>query len=379
VQSSLALKYRPRRFGDLVGQRPVQAVLRQMVADDAVPPALLFDGSRGTGKTTTLRILAAALNCEAPPDPCGQCVSCKAIFEGNSFDLREIDAASNGLVDDIRAIRQEVLYATGGIRVVGFDEAQSMSGAAFNAALKMIEEPPQATVFVLLTTEPGRIPETVASRCNPFRFRRIGVGDIVARLTHICDQEALHVDSTLLHLIADRADGGMRNAIMTLDQITRAGITTVTDYHELLGETDYAPELLAAIISGDLAATFAGLDTQMARTGDPATVTDSLGAALRDILILNAGGTLTCQGSALTARQELATRIGTAQAVSAAKILWDLKTKVRPGESPRAGLDLAVVMLSELFAHHTRRQQPTTPPTQPGRKLTLAEMAALHR
>lgn len=375
MPESLALKHRPRTFGDLVGQKAIQVILRQMVLRDAVPQVLLLNGSRGTGKTTTARILAAALNCEVPPEPCGHCPSCKAIFDGTSLDVLEIDAASNGLVDDIRQLRSQVMYSVGGRhRVIILDEVHSMSPAAFNATLKMFEEPILDTVFVLLTTEPRCIPETVMSRCMPFTFRRIGIADMVERLTYICEQEALDVEPALLHLIAERADGGMRDAIMTLDQYTCIGVTTVEQFTKLTGETDFAPELLNALAAGNLPAAFVCVNEVMAHTGDTSTVANALIVLLKEILILRNGGTVTRQGAALAVRQKLADAIGSGKVLAALSVLWDLKTKVRVGEDSRILADLAIVMLAERL--HDAPKDPGKA-AEPARKLSLAEMAAM--
>lgn len=367
----LTLKYRPTSFDDLVGQRAATVPLRQMVLTDQVPNAMLFKGCRGTGKTTSLRILAAALNCDTPPGPCGHCVSCKSVFDGTSMDLVEIDAASNGLVADIRALRQQVLYGVGGRwRVVGLDEAHSCSTAAFNAMLKTIEEPPVNTVFILLTTEPGRIPDTVMSRCMPFTFTRVNVADITARLHHICQAEGFTVDDALLRLLADRADGAVRDAVMSLDQMVRAGITTATQYAELMGETDYGPGLLTAITTGNPATAFAALTDVMNRTGDAHAITTVLIETLRDLLVLRSGGDITTQGQGLIERRRLADTLETPAIVAAMSVLWDLKTKVRVGDDPRSTLDLATVMLVEKFT-------PTAAAPAPARRLSLAEMAKL--
>lgn len=375
MPEQLALAYRPRTFDDLVGQPQVQVILRQMVTTDTVPRALLFDGPRGTGKTTTLRILAAALNCDTGPEPCGHCPSCKAVFDGTSLDLMEIDAASHGLVDDIRALRQQVLYSVGGrYRVVGLDEAHSMSTAAFNALLKVLEEPPPGTVFVLLTTEPGRIPDTVYSRSIPFTFRRISTADIAGRLHHIATTEQLQVEPELLTLLANRADGGMRDAIMALDQAVRGGITTAARYAELMGVTDYGPGLLAAIAAGNHAAAYTAIDEVISRTGEPATVVATLVDVLADLFRLHSGGTLTCQADALAARQKLAAQLGVARTLNAARLLWDYQTKLRPGPDTRSALSLLVPLLAAAFGHTP------APEPQPVRKpLSLADLAAMKR
>jgi DNA polymerase-3 subunit gamma/tau len=384
MTEQLALKYRPRGFDDLVGQPAVQVILRQMVALGRVPTALLFDGSRGTGKTTTARILAAALNCEQPADPltdpCGSCVSCKATFDGSSLDVIEIDAASNGLVEDIRTLREQVMYRVGGrYRVVILDEAHSMSTAAFNALLKTLEEPPPATVFILLTTTPSKIIETVASRCMPFTFRRLGVGDIAARLGHIAAEEHTTADPTLLHVIAERADGAMRDAIMLFDLVTRVGLRSAADVRDLLGAPDIGPTVLAHLVRGNLAGAYATLDEQINRTGEITAITASLTHALRDILILRSGGDLPHTGDTLTLRRRLADAIEAGTALAALKILWDLKTKVRAssghGEA-RADLELATALLADVL-------RPTVPtvPTQPiaPARISLGQMQNLVR
>jgi len=374
---SLALKYRPTDFDDLVGQRAVNIVLRQMVATNRIPHALLFSGPRGTGKTTTARIFAAALNCTDPAGICGSCPSCKAVHSGSSLDIVEIDAASNGLVDDMRALRQQVLYSVGGIwRVVVLDEAHSMSQAAFNVLLKTLEEPPPQTVFILATTEPGKILDTVVSRCMAFRFQRISIADMVDRLTHICATEQITVDPLLLRLLAERADGAMRDAIMALDQIARVGITDVTAYTELMGETDTGPILLTAMTSGDHATAYTTLDHLLTRTGDIAGLSTALIGTLRDLLILQAEGTLTRQGDALATRQRLARLIPTTTVVGCMSVLWDLKTKLSAGDDQRAGLELAVALVMDKLTTQTQKTTPTPAPA-PGRRLTLQEMAAM--
>ncbi len=371
----LSLKYRPQTFDDLIGQRVVQEVLRRMVAKRRVPPALLFAGCRGSGKTTSLRVLAAALNCDDPPVPCGHCPSCKSVFTGTSMDLIEIDAASHGLVDDIRQLREHLMCSTGGRwRIVGLDEAHSMSAAAFNALLKILEEPPPYTVFVLLTTEPGRIPDTVSSRCNPFTFHRLTIADITTRLVQICAAEQFDVEPALLHQIADRADGAMRNAVMLLDQFTRVGITTLAEFTALMGDPDPGPAILDTLRHGNLAATYAAVTAALNQGAEPHTIVAALSGTLRDLCILRSGGDLPVHGSALAARQQLTAALPAATVTAAMRLLWEYTTKIRPGGDPRTGLDLVIAMLAEAFT-------PTPPPpaTPTTGKATLAELAAMRR
>lgn len=376
MKEPLALRYRPKTFDDLVGQVSVQVILREMVKRDAVPSALLFDGVRGSGKTTSARILAASLNCDAEVVPCGTCPSCKSIFDGSSLDVQEIDAASNGLVSDIRALVEQVLYSTGGRnRVILLDECHSMSREAMNALLKTLEEPPPSTVFVLLTTEPSKILDTIVSRCMKFTFRRISVADIVDRLEWICAQEGLAVGPDLIRAIAERADGGMRDAVMTLDQVVRVGVSTADEFHELLGESDFAPELVTAMVAGDKPRTFELLDAQLITTGDANAVTDGIVMCLRDVLVVKAGGTIARQGAALEARKLLASRVDPDKALGALKVLWQLKTMIRAGGDARACMTLAAVMAGEALSGRTgTAPRAAAPAASTGPRLSLEDM-----
>lgn len=374
MNPALALRYRPRTWSDITGQRTVRAVLTQMIKTGDIPPALLFTGSRGTGKTTTARILAASLNCPAEVKPCGQCAVCVSIFDGSSTDVLEIDAASNGLVDDIRAIRQAVLYATSAAwRVVMLDEAHSMSREAFNALLKVLEEPPDQTVFVLLTTEPGRILGTVASRCMSFEFRRIPPADIAARLAYIASAESLKATPELLAHIAERANGGLRDAVMTLDQVSRVGVATIAQFQMLMAEADIAPALLGRLVTGDLAGAYGLLDDHLCATGDAHGVSTALVALLRDLLVLQGGGLLTCQGQPLADRCALATKLDAGRVFVAMRALWDLKTRVRVTDDARSMIELAFVVMADALGSITVGA-PAVPAAP--RKMTLADLQA---
>ncbi len=349
---TLALQYRPRRFGELAGQMPSAAVLYKMAYKGTVPSALLFTGVRGTGKTSAARILGAALNCAEPPGPvaewpCGRCPSCKAVIDGTSLDVTEIDAASNGTVDHIRAVREQALYGTAGeVRLFILDEAHSMSTAAFNAILKVLEEPPPQTKFALLTTEPGRILTTVASRCMTFTFTRIPAATIRERLEHICTDRDLHPEPDLLAAIADRADGAMRDAVMMLDQVTMVGISDLARWQSLLGQYDFAPSLLLAAADGDSAAMYERLDGIAATSGDPAWITAQLVSCMRDVIVLCAGGAIQRQGTALDERAALARALTPVTAVAAMKVLWELQTRVRR-QDLAAGLEAACALVSD--------------------------------
>lgn len=368
---ALTLKYRPATFEDLAGQRAVSVILRKMCATGQVPPALLFSGSRGTGKTSTARIVTAALNCQQPPGPCRTCPSCRAVAAGTSMDLLEVDAAGNGLVDDIRKLRDHVLYGTGGAwRVVILDEAHAMSSAAFNALLKVLEEPPPQTVFILATTEPHRVLDTVVSRCMSFTFTRLSVADIVERLDQITTAEGVRLEPALARLLAERADGAMRDAVMALDQAIRAGITTAQAYRDLIGDTDPGPALITAICGGELGTAYTMLDALLASTSEVSTLGTAMIETLRDVCVLHAGAPLTVQGPALTARQQLAARLSVAEVRTLMQVLWDWKTRFPPDQH-RTGLELAIALI-------VARLHPTvTQPSTTSRRLSLSEMAAL--
>jgi DNA polymerase-3 subunit gamma/tau len=265
----LARKWRPKTFEELTGQNAVARILRNAVAGGKVAHAYIFSGPRGVGKTTTARILARALNCEQgpTPDPCGVCSACTAISDGSSMDVTEIDGASNTGVDNIRDLRERVKYAasTAPYKIYIIDEAHMLSSAAFNALLKTLEEPPPHVIFVLATTEPKKIPTTVLSRCQHLPFRRIPLATIVQRLRFIADAEGFDINDGALEMIARAADGGMRDALTLLDQVTSfADTITTEEVKDLFGLSDVESlaSLLRAVIegrNGDIIASIAAL------------------------------------------------------------------------------------------------------------------------
>ena len=215
-------KYRPRTLSDLVGQTVNVKILKTLIDNNNVRPCYIFSGHRGTGKTTAARILAKMVNCEkgVTSTPCLECANCKAIEEGTSAEVREIDAASHNGVDHIRSINEELNFASLGTRykIWILDEAHMMTKQAWNALLKNLEEPPPGVIFVICTTEINQIPETVKCRCLRFNFRKLSSDEIYSFLKHVCDKEGVTYEDNALKIISKNAKGGMRDALTELEK-----------------------------------------------------------------------------------------------------------------------------------------------------------------
>lgn len=248
---ALYRKWRPMTFDDVVGQKHVSDTLKTGIATGRIAHAYLFCGTRGTGKTSTAKIFSRAVNCENPQDgePCNQCPTCRGILDGSILDVYEMDAASNRGVENIREIRDEVIYTPAGCtyKVYIIDEVHMLTAEAFNALLKTLEEPPKHALFILATTEPHKIPATVLSRCQRFDFRRIGVEDIAGRLSQIAKAEGIGATPDALELVAELGDGSMRDALSLLDQCAAFGYEELNTglVTEIVGIAD--PKTLFAI------------------------------------------------------------------------------------------------------------------------------------
>jgi DNA polymerase III subunit gamma/tau len=356
MSEPLHLRYRPARFGDVAGQKPSVALLYLMCKRGTVPGGLLFYGKHGSGKTTMARIVAKALNCEAEPGkaaewPCGTCASCTAVDSDNSPDVEEIDAAGNGTVAEVEAIRQRAYYGPvgGRFRVFILDEAHGLSGPAFEHLLKLLEEPPPGVVFILVTTQFDSVPKTVRSRCSPFRFDPLTVPLIRDRLAHICQAEGFAVEPALLTAVAEASGGALRDAVVRLDQVASVGISSLEMWRELTGETDFAPALLSAAADGNHAAMYASMARALASYGDSGHVTRELVNCLAELLVLSCGGEVTAQGEALAARRDLVSRLGAARVQAAMAVLWDLHARVRVDDRETA-LKLALAMVARKLA-----------------------------
>ena len=270
---ALYRKFRPRTFDEVKGQDPIVRTLRNQVRTGRLQHAYLFCGTRGTGKTSVAKILARAVNCEHPENgnPCGQCESCRNIAEGKSMNVIEIDAASNNGVDNIRDIIEEVRYrpTRGKYKVYIIDEVHMLSPGAFNALLKTLEEPPSYVIFILATTEAGRIPVTILSRCQRYDFHRIDVDTITARLRELTGKEGVQAEERALRFIARAGDGSMRDALSLLDRCLAFYMDEELTYDKALkalGEADTTVfrEMTEAVFSGNAAAAMKILGRQIA-------------------------------------------------------------------------------------------------------------------
>ncbi len=297
---ALYRKWRPHTFRDLVGQDHISRTLSQAITSGRIGHAYLFSGPRGTGKTSTAKILAMALNCkEGPtPDPCGKCESCQRIMDGSAMDVFEIDAASNRGIDEIRGLRETVKFAPaeGRYKVYIIDEVHMLTAEAFNALLKTLEEPPAHVVFILATTEAHKVPPTIQSRCQRFDFRRITASEIQGRLRYICDEMKTEADDKALELIALQADGGLRDALSILDQCISLsdGRVTEAQVQEMLGLVGHSwiyrmTEALAAGKAQDVL----NLVAELLRDGkDLRQIVAELELHLRSLMIYQAAGTV---------------------------------------------------------------------------------------
>jgi DNA polymerase-3 subunit gamma/tau len=259
MYTALYRKWRPQSFEDVCGQGHITATLKNELLSNRISHAYLFCGTRGTGKTTTAKLLAKVVNCKAPQEfnPCNVCESCISINEGNSIDVYEIDAASNRGIDDIRNLREAIKFTPtmGKYKVYIIDEVHMLTNEAFNALLKTLEEPPDYVLFILATTEPHKLPATILSRCQRFDFKRISNEDIVSRLSMICKEEGLDADEEAIKLIARNSDGAMRDALSILDQCSVYSGKTIThdDVIEVLGivNNQYLFKLSEAVLKED--------------------------------------------------------------------------------------------------------------------------------
>ena len=280
---ALYRKWRPLTFSDVIGQEHITRTLQNEVTSGKTGHAFLFCGGRGTGKTSTARILSRALNCLSPVDgnPCNECSACKGILSGEIMDIIEIDAASNNGVDNIRDLRSEARFAAAEAKckVYIIDEVHMLSGGAFNALLKLLEEPPEGVIFILATTETHKVPATILSRCQRFDFRRITADDIARRVVYVAREENINIEEGAAHLIARSADGALRDALSLLDQCSAISDSITEDgVYSLLGltEKNFLYRTVRSIATNDSKRTLTMVDEFLAAGKSAAKFIDSL-------------------------------------------------------------------------------------------------------
>ena len=354
-QQSLYRRHRPRTFAEVVGQEPVVRTLRNAVQRGKVHHAYLFVGSRGTGKTSTAKILAASLNCERGPtsEPCGVCESCVSIARANSMDVIEMDAASNNSVDDIRELREGVAYApvSGRRKVYILDEAHMLSTAAWNAFLKTLEEPPPNTVFVLATTEAQKVPATVVDRCHRFDFHRPTVEQIASVVRRTAQAESIEIPPAAVAALARSATGSFRDALGTLEQlVTYSGKEIVLeDVLAVLGVADAGllEETVDAVAAGDGRRALKALSSYVEQGRDAGAFASDLEVRARELLVVQSLGEvpeeLSLTPEADAALRAQAERTDHATVVRLLELLGEAMEGVRAGADPRTRLELALL------------------------------------
>ena len=383
---ALYRRWRPERFADLVGQEHISRTLSRAVTSGQTSHAYLFTGPRGTGKTSTAKILARALNCAEGPTltPCGVCDSCRSISDGSSMDVFEIDAASNRGIDEIRDLRESVKFAPteGHYKIYIIDEVHMLTTEAFNALLKTLEEPPERVIFILATTEPHKVPATIQSRCQRYDFHRITVTEIRDRLIYVCKESDIAAEEDALGIIAAQADGGMRDALSILDQCMALaeGTLTAERVQEALGLVGRAwiRRMAGEIAARDAAALIAQLSELLQSGRELKQVLVELAQHFRRLMIAGVGGTVSaaelCAGDAEELRMDAA-QFTQEEIMTILRRLNETMQELRTSPQPRIAVETLLIGLC-----HTEGAAPsgesTAPPTGGADAARIARLEA---
>ena len=356
-----ARKYRPDTFASIVGQQAMASTLKTAVLSGRMAHAYLFCGPRGVGKTTAARVLAKTINClnlQPSGEACNECESCKAFNEGRSFNIFELDAASNNSVEDIRTLIEQVSIAPvlGRYKVYIIDEVHMLSQAAFNAFLKTLEEPPSYAIFILATTEKHKILPTILSRCQIYDFKRITVSDIAHHLKFVADSEGITAEETALGLIAEKADGGMRDALSMFDRVASYGEGSISYQQalECLNILDYTyyVRFIRAFIQGDYRETLLILDEVLSKGFDGQLIMAGLAAFARDLLVVQHADTIKLLEKPETVQTiyEEAARLVAPNALhQIIRFLLDADSKYRTSTNKRLRIELTLLNILTAF------------------------------
>ena len=356
--TALYRKFRPQEFEDVKGQDHIVTTLKNQIKADRIGHAYLFCGTRGTGKTTVAKIFAKAVNCEHPVDgsPCGECAICKAIADGSSMNVIEIDAASNNGVDNIRQIREEVTYrpTEGRFKVYIIDEVHMLSAGAFNALLKTLEEPPSYVIFILATTEAHKIPITILSRCQRYDFHRISIDTIANRLMDLMIEEKVDVEERAIRYVAKAGDGSMRDALSLLDQCIAFHLGETLTYEnvlEVLGavDTEIFSRLLRQIINKDITGAIGTLDALVDEGREMGQMVNDFTWYLRNLLLMQSSDdmeeVLDMSKENIAALKEEAQLVKPEVLMRYIRIFSELGNQVKYATQKRILIEIAIIKL----------------------------------
>ncbi len=357
---ALARRYRPGDFDTIMSQHHITTTLKNAVTSGRISHAYLFCGPRGTGKTTTARVLAKALNCEKgpTPEPCGECTVCKEITKGSSPDVFEIDAASNRGIDDIRELRENVRYSPvgGRYKIYIIDEIHRLTREAFDALLKTLEEPPSHVIFIFATTDPQALPATILSRTQRYDFKRIPVSALAEAVNSVAHKEGLSIDPNAALLVAKKADGSLRDALSLLDQLSSFSDSNIDMERaaEVLGlvKTDLLYGIAQSIINHEAAEALAHLSEFTKSGGDPPELAGALSGYIRNLLLIRNGvddtEILELDKAEMEKANKLVADVDPVDLLRYFTALADYRSSVRQGQDPVFTLETAVVKMAAM-------------------------------
>ncbi len=358
MYQALYRKWRPKTFDEVVGQKHITETLKNQISTGRTSHAYLFIGTRGTGKTTCAKILAKALNCAHPENgnPCGKCPACLGIEDGSIMDVVEIDAASNNGVDNVRQLREEAVFSPVSVkkRVYIIDEVHMLSTAAFNALLKILEEPPEHLVFILATTELNKVPATILSRCQRHSFKRLDAQLIAGHLEHVAQCEGLKLERSAAELIAGLAEGGMRDALSLLDQCSGESDIDTDAVYSAMGLTGNrrTAQLLDYAVRGNTDEALKLFDSLWRDGKDPATLLYELNTLLRDCLMLSvapkAGADLISGRFSRDILNVFCKKLTKAELINRINSVSDYLLKIRDSKSAKLTAELCIISLCDV-------------------------------